>query len=252
MLYSNQWLTKGDPLRLGDKEIHLWLIVLNEYSKIPPICNEILSDEELERSCRFKFDEDKRRFVLSHSALRILTARYMGCDIGEVVFRMNKNGKPEIRRSANPMDLKFNLSHSGDYALIGFTFGSELGVDIEKMDRDKPWHDLAKRYYSDEENKYLLQDPDVDLPEKFFEIWTLKEAYLKGIGRGITMPLKEITISQAGDSSSFRVSHHSGFPEADSWRLELIIVDDKYKAATAFSKDVEHIRQFLLDFNSIR
>jgi 4'-phosphopantetheinyl transferase len=117
-----------------------------------------LSADERNRSARFRFDRDRRRFIVARGALRELLGRHLDTPAGELRFVYNPFGKPALGPEFGGR-LKFNLSHSADLALIAIATGREVGVDVEFLRPDEP--------------------------ETFFEEWTKQEAYVKARGEGL-------------------------------------------------------------------
>ena len=144
-----------------------------------------LSEEERARMARFRFSEDRRRYLAAHGALREILARHTGIDPGALRFSEGEHGKPALIGS----DIKFNLSHSGEMALIaiGVARDREVGVDIEKIRADIDVLAIAQRFFTAEEAARLESLEQSERTKLFFTLWTRKEALSKA--RGI--PLAE-------------------------------------------------------------
>lgn len=113
-------------------------------------------------------------------------------------IRTDGFGKPRLA-DARP----FNLSHSGDYALLGVA-DADIGVDIEQI-RLRPFSSVAKRFFS--ENDQALLKNAADPEDTFFTLWTLKESYLKAIGRGFYEPMRSADIRPIGESGAELPGH---------------------------------------------
>ncbi len=118
-----------------------------------------LSDDERNRSTRFRFERDRRRFIVARGALRELLGRRLDTLAGELRFVYNPFGKPALSPEFGRR-LKFNLSHSADLAVIATAMDREIGVDVEYIRPDEP--------------------------KTFFEEWTKQEAYVKARGEGLS------------------------------------------------------------------
>ena len=166
-------------MRLERGEIHLWTASLDA----PDVCiaamRALLSDDELDRAGRFHFEKDRTAFVLSRGFLRTILGRYLG---GEVRFVYGSHGKPAL----DPAGPCFNLSHTGALVILGLTLESEIGVDVERIRSIENRDAIAERYFSPSEYGQALSD------EVFFQCWTRKEAYIKAVGGGLSIPLKSI------------------------------------------------------------
>jgi len=138
-----------------------------------------------EKIDRLKSQEDKRRSLAA--GLLLEYAMHLN-QIPEREIEESENGKPSIKGRS---DFHFNLSHSGDKAMCIIS-DKEVGCDVEKIKDYNP--SIARRFFSDEENLILLNEED-DLEKKqlFFRMWTLKESFIKVIGKGIALPLNEFS-----------------------------------------------------------
>ncbi len=128
-----------------------------------------LSEDEAARAKRFKFEEDRVRWTRARSSLRILLSRYAGDDPTDLVFAYGKHGKPTLPLSA----VQFNLSHSGDWAVLAVSRDVAVGVDIERM---RPGVDVAA---------LLERLGETDLPKttpELYQVWTRREAKTKATG----------------------------------------------------------------------
>lgn len=126
-----------------------------------------LTEDERNRSARFRFERDRRRYIVARGALRSLLGQYLDTEPAQIRFTYNPFGKPELHSDFGTR-LKFNLSHSADLAAIAITTDGAVGVDIEQI---KPEADYAEIARCD--------------PQTFFEYWTRREAYVKARGEGL-------------------------------------------------------------------
>ncbi len=173
-------------------EIHVWRIPLDGRDEDPASLHRRLSDEERDRAARFHFDIDRARFIVAHSALRTLLARYF--DTGEYrdEFHAGPNGKPALGPGAL---LRFNLAHSKGLALVALATGREIGVDLEAIDARVEIEDVARHFFSPEECRGLLRLSEERRLEAFFHVWSQKEAYLKARGDGVAFGLDHFDVA---------------------------------------------------------
>ena len=99
------------------------------------------------------------------------------------------DGKPRI---AGQDHFHYNLSHSGNRVVIAWG-NSPVGVDVQKMDENVGKEALARRYFTHEEQEFILEQPE-RIDERFYEVWTGKEAYLKYLGTGLTKSLASFSV----------------------------------------------------------
>ncbi|HVA45288.1 MAG TPA: 4'-phosphopantetheinyl transferase superfamily protein [Pirellulales bacterium] len=156
--------------------------------------DRLLDADERERWQRFVFAADRGQFLLSHVMLRRVLSRY--ADVPPQAWRFCKNefGRPEITGPAAAAGLSFNLSHTRGLVACAVTLGREVGIDVEDLQRGSPVTDLAARYFSSLELAELVGLPQERQQERFFELWTLKEAYLKARGVGLSLGLHRFSM----------------------------------------------------------
>src|SRR5258708_7381983 len=140
----------------------------------------LLSQDELNRASRFHFEKDRTAFILARGFLRTMLGRYL--DGEEVHFVYGSYGKPALDR-AGP---SFNLSHTNGLVMLGLTLENGIGVDVERIRPIENRDAIAERYFSRSEYGQVLSD------EAFFQCWTRKEAYIKAVGGGLSIPLRSI------------------------------------------------------------
>jgi 4'-phosphopantetheinyl transferase len=172
------------PVRplLAPEEIHLWRATLDDPVRLSGT-EAVLSREELLRAGRFALVRDRERFIAAHGALRMVLGLYLSADPESLEFRTGPMGKPSLVQTFT--DLRFNLSHSGDLALIAVTRGREVGVDIERVQREIEIDPIVEHYFEPAEVWDLRIAPPHERVEKFFDLWTRKEACVKAEGCGL-------------------------------------------------------------------
>ncbi len=134
------------------------------------------------------------------------------------VIESSADGKPGLVSPSNR--LQFNLSHCGDQLLLAVSgAGQAVGVDIESV-RPRRFLRLAKRYFSETEYLSLSAMPPRAQPMGFYQIWTLKEAWLKGLGTGLRLPLNSFSfqVTAAGRLNLVAEPALSAF---QGWSLQL-------------------------------
>ena len=177
-----QW--PAGPIRpqLPPGEIHLWRATLNNPARLAA-AEAILSRDEILRSRRFAFEPDRSRFIAAHGALRMVLGLYLSAEPETLEFHTAANGKPALIQTFT--DIRFNLSHSADLALIAVTRGREVGVDVERVQRGIHFDQIVEHYFEPAEAWELRTSPPHERVSKFFDLWTRKEACLKADGSGL-------------------------------------------------------------------
>jgi len=160
---------------------------------------KLLSDDELKRADRFRFEKHKRRFTVARGNLRLVLNEYTGIEPQDIRFKLMTHGKPYIVQEQNPALISFNLSHSNELAVVAICRGNSIGVDVEYVEKNRSFIELAMRYFLKNEVAYLVDLPEEEQQKAFYRIWTLKEAWMKATGIGIMgLGLIETAIDENG------------------------------------------------------
>jgi 4'-phosphopantetheinyl transferase len=214
-------------LNCREGDLHVWTIDLAIDEAALQGLLGVLSQEERKRAGRFGSEQDRRRFVAARGGLRRILGRYTGTDAAALVFEYGEFGKPALRLAVGDAPLQFNLSHAGDIALCAVSEGCEVGIDIEEVRTDFELERIAAQFFSTEERRQVAEARDP--ADTFTRIWVRKEAYLKGIGRGIGTDLTKFTVSVDADLEAVAVADQA---EAE-WVVREIPVPQGYRAAVA-------------------
>jgi 4'-phosphopantetheinyl transferase len=156
-----------------------------------------LSEPERRRSERFASGRDSRRFIVARARLRQLLGLRLGISASAVGFSYGPHGKPQLSRQFTDANVRFNLSHSCDIAIYGFSIGRELGVDVEALRPLPDANDIATRFFSRTEHQAFSGLAAIDRTAGFFNCWTRKEAVVKALGDGLHYSLQDFDVSLA-------------------------------------------------------
>lgn len=184
----------GTQLPAGD--VHLWLAQCDLPPEEVARLGQWLATDEKERANRFYFEQDRQRYIAGRGRLRQLLGQYLGMEPGRITFDYGPHGKPYLPNTP----LRFNLAHSHQLALLAFSWGRELGVDLEYIRPLPDAHQLVSRFFAPNEIQAWRQGTPAGQQAAFFAIWTAKEAYLKATGQGLAIPLDsfEVSLEQGG------------------------------------------------------
>lgn len=152
-------------------------------------CLEILSPDERRRYRRFRFDRDRRLYLAAHTLLRATLSEFGNMTPEAWSFAVNRHGKPHVVPGNGGPPLRFNLTHTAGLAACAVSAEYEVGLDAECLDR-RTDPELANRFFSPVERAQLEGLSGEAGQRTFFDIWTLKESYVKGRGIGISLPLR--------------------------------------------------------------
>ncbi len=213
------WHKPLTPPILANNQAHIWRASLDVPAGEIERLTTFLSPDEIVRANKFKFARDKKRFIAARGILRELLANYLQITANQIEFSYSDRGKPHLAASIPDLSLQFNLSHSQNYALYGFTRNCRLGIDLEYLRSMNDAAKIAKRFFSAAESE-LISSLTADKQKRvFFQLWTAKEAYLKATGEGLAGLLSEIEISITPESSVTLLSVQGNVETAANWAM---------------------------------
>ena len=190
----------------------------------------LLDDDERARACRFVSPADRHRYIAAHAALRLVLAAATGIPAISLRFVNGRHGKPVLPDAPR---VAFNLSHSGDRALVAVSHGPAVGVDLETIRHDIEPVDLGTRCFSSGEQAELLALPADQRVRGFFNAWTRKEAYLKGRGDGIAFGLEHFDVTLTPDRPATLRADRRDPRAACTWTMTDLRVPPGFVAALA-------------------
>jgi len=230
-------------------EAHLWLTRVAS-DKDPSVLSswwDLLSEEERKRHDTFLLEEARRQYITAWALARTSLSQYAEIEPQDWRFQRGKHGRPEIippgsvaaygedaasaaagtppaasMPAAAVPRLRFNLSHSGGLVACLVTLGVDVGVDVESTQRDLDMVRLADRFFSPEEASVVRALTGPEQRERFFAYWTLKEAYLKACGRGLSIPLRRVSFRFAPDATIGVQFDTTLEDRAGDWQFEVL------------------------------
>lgn len=179
---------------LGAQDVHIHFLDIRRFTAHHYTDAErIMSSAERERTQ--KFVRGKESYIASRWLLRAVLARYTNLPPEVVEFLRTDKGKPYLPRS----DIHFSLSHSGNWALLAVAKVEPIGIDIEAVSATRDLIGIAESYYHPHEFAQLQTLADSAQHDYFYRLWTLKEAFFKAIGTGISAGLEKIAFDLESD-----------------------------------------------------
>ena len=179
------WQLPPQTLTIDVGELHLWRFNLDCTLQALAISRSLLNEEEQKRADRLLDHQKKNQFIVSRSGLRRILGGYLDSDPQQVFFHHNQSGKPFLAASHCSI-LNFNLSHSGQWAVLAVTRGIRVGVDIEFIDTSMDYQQLATHYFDIRERESLSRYTQARQHRGFCRLWTQKESILKKVGSGFS------------------------------------------------------------------
>jgi 4'-phosphopantetheinyl transferase len=189
-----------------------------------------LSQDEHAQAGRFVFDTDRRNYVFAHALLRRTLSSLMHDTLPrDWVLKPDRLGKPQLTPARN--GLTFNLTHTMGVVACAVARHADVGVDVERVGRCTDVESVASSFFSPIEVQMLARKTGVDRQVMFTEIWTLKEAYLKALGVGLSHPLDTFGF-RCGGSGELRFELPVG-ENASAWRIALLAPLETHRLAIA-------------------
>lgn len=222
-------------------EAHLWRIQLPGATPPLPEQEQLLAPDEFTRAGRFHYPKDRSAFITARASLRCLLGHYLRRKPEAISFGYGTHGKPFLA-GPEPGGLSFNLSHAGGYALIGFTTGRSIGVDLEAEDPSINVERLAERFFSSHEYQKVLALPTAERVPAFFCAWTRKEAFLKAHGAGLGLPLQKFSVT-VNQVEPVRIEWIDWAPEeTNDWAMAAFMVAEGLPGALVVEGDLTTLR----------
>jgi 4'-phosphopantetheinyl transferase len=191
---------------LAPRDVTVWTVELDQPPAVVDALRAHLDDDEVRSAASRRDDTIRNRYVVAHGALRSILGGQLGVAPGKLVFdrRCRRCGDPVHGKPTVDSDelsdarVQFSLSHSGPIAVVAVVTGARIGVDVEQVRPRAKLDALAARVLDTEDHADWLDLPDDEQLRAFLEAWTAKEAYVKAIGAGITVPLRDVPIDPDG------------------------------------------------------
>jgi phosphopantetheine--protein transferase-like protein len=204
-----------------------------------------LSEEETAKSRRFRFSRDRDSYIAVHGVLRWILGNHFGVLPEAVRIQYTSLGKPYV--TGYPQQLFFNLSHSSGVSVLAFDPANEIGIDVERVDPGFEYESLVTQFFSKEERLSIEQSGE-GARERFFEIWTRKEAFLKAVGEGIT---ENLSVEVLGEKISVNAID-SREPGERSFLFRSVLFEEEYRITIALNSESGPVRGFILGSDETR
>jgi 4'-phosphopantetheinyl transferase len=182
------------------EEVHIWSASTDDVRALRATrtFEAWLSDDEIERYRRFRRAGDRERFLLARATLRHALSQYADVEPERWRFVTARGGRPELDAPFDALGLRFNVSHTPGLVACLMSGTVSGGVDVEGLDRVPDVFKLAPIGCSSAEREELAGLPPAAANSRFYELWTLKEAYVKARGTGLKLPLNRVTFAGGG------------------------------------------------------
>jgi 4'-phosphopantetheinyl transferase len=215
-------------------QVHVWYALTEQLDEsVIAGARDLLSPAECARCDRFHFERDRRDFAAAHALLRRALTVHGDLSPAQWVFEHDALGKPFL--APGQLTIEFNLAHTNGLVACVLSNAGLVGVDVEQLDRAVNGDEVADRYFSSLEIHALRALTGVERQARFIELWTLKEAYLKAIGAGLSNPLNDFGFDLNG-TSALRFNAPPG-SSSTGWRFALFAPSARHRMAVAVRSD---------------
>jgi 4'-phosphopantetheinyl transferase len=217
---------------LHDHTLDLWRIDLDNRVPLSQLYPE-LTRKEQERAARFYFERDRHRYIVGRGMVRTILARYLDSVASRIQLVYGAFGKPSLDPQHHPNTLYFNLSHSDGTGLLGVTQIGEIGVDIEHHRDLSDMMDVARHVFSPWEFTRWASLPPTHRVQAFYRGWTCKEAYMKAVGMGFSLPSNSFDVAFLPDEPTRLIS--TGATTHPHWYLTVLPLEPTLTSSYALA-----------------
>ncbi len=223
---------------IGD--VHIWTARFTGRIEDIVAFEGVLSESEKVVADSFCFERHRLRYIFSHAAMRSILSRYLDRPPEELQFSQNSFGKPFLM-GAGTEALDFNMSHSGDVVAVGVTRRRLIGVDVEMLRTIEDFAEIARLNFTPSEYAFIKNSSAGNQQRAFFSLWARKEAVIKAIGKGLSIPLNTFDTSIAPGDERQRLSIPVDGPEIGLWRLADLSVGAGYVGAVVVEQAITRL-----------
>lgn len=211
-LSSQQQLKKNhidlwciDPIKLSESSISY--------------LEKMLDKDERRKLQQYKNIKSQHTALVTRSISRLILSQYTKTSPSKLSFTSNQHGKPKLIN--NEENIRFNLSHNNELIIMAVCLEDEIGCDIENPSRKVNIEPIARRYFSKQEYSELNNLPELLKISRFFEIWTLKEAFVKATGVGISLGLDSFYFNRISTESNIEIIFNDNYAldKNHSWQF---------------------------------
>lgn len=233
MVTHQGWPVPSEDRPTLGADVHVWLAELEQPERTLQRLTHLLASDELLRAQRFRFERDRRHFIVARGVLRAMLGLYLKMPPAQVQFTYGPRGKPALAAVCGHDRFRFNVSHSHELALYAMTQDREIGIDIEFMRPLDDAESIATHFFSAREQAALRSLPAHLKHQGFFNCWTRKEAYIKATGEGLYQSLEEFDVSLTPGEPAQLLSVLGKPDEVRCWSFQALQPPAGYAAALA-------------------
>jgi 4'-phosphopantetheinyl transferase len=229
--------------RLGSA-VHVWTVIIDGSPAVVARCEATLSEDEREHAEAFRYGPSRLTFVVARGCLRALLGRYLGIEPAAIRFAYGAQGKPSIANP--PTTLAFNQSHSGERAVFALVSSSQIGIDVEQITKLADLESIAERFFAPEELADLCELSSSARERAFFGTWTRKEAFVKALAQGLSVPLNRFRVTVQPHEEARLIHFEGNAAAAGLWQMHALGAGPAYAGAVVYEGARRALREFPL------
>ncbi|MHB8956517.1 MAG: 4'-phosphopantetheinyl transferase family protein [Pirellulaceae bacterium] len=234
---------------LARDQVHVWYCLTDDppWADVQSHYLSLLSVDERERYYRFMFDEDRRQFLLARTLVRTMLSRYAVVGPRDWEFEYSAKGKPSVASRLCLSHLQFSHSHADALVACAIAHTYCVGVDVESAEREVDLK-IARHCLSPSERQLFAHANPTEQQRQLLRSWTLKEAYSKARGLGLSLGFADYSFSfPPDDSQGPRLACHGvSHEDPRQWQFHQSLIDGKYYLAVAVARPVSRPCQFIV------
>lgn len=212
--------TMDQKATLNKNNVALWYISTDELTERNWLsCHDLLNKQERLQAEKFSFAKDHKRYLITRIFIRKLLGYYLGLAPEEVLFQHNTYGRPSLVAEQNQLGLDFNIAHTDGLIVVALAVDAQVGIDVEWLRKSRKL-EVAEDFFSPGEVSQLFQAPKAKQQSLFYHFWTLKESYIKAVGKGLAIPLDSFGFHITDQGITF--SDFSGKENSSDWSFQII------------------------------
>ncbi len=214
------------------QQVHLWCIdnhIIEDKYKQSYFCR-FLSEKEKLKASKLKLKKHRSSYIATRAIIRLILSEYEeSVSPSDWVFKKNKHGKPRISNTSLLKNIHFNISHTKGMIVIAVSLDLELGADIEEVNYRRNTDGIVNNFFYDKEKYIYYRLNKKNRIPYFFEIWTLKESYMKACGLGFSMPMDSFFLQKESDGNiTINIVKRKMKEDVFFWHKSL---NDRYKVS---------------------
>jgi 4'-phosphopantetheinyl transferase len=225
-------------LSLPPHVAHLWYVdpdAIEDWYLLAAY-HTIMSPDEAQQQARYRFAAGRKEYLVTRALIRSVLSAYAPILPRDWKFVRNKHGRPEIAGPHGAPKLRFNLSNTRGLIVCLVARDREVGVDVEDIHRPGETVAIADRFFSPIEASSLIRQSPHRQRDRFFDYWTLKEAYIKARGMGLAIPLDHFSY-HLENPAAIRISFAPELPDdPERWQFSLTTLGGRHRIATAIER----------------